>query len=265
MAYLALSGRIRAHQGAAEMDQRIGQRPGGVDIAVLMAIIGMLGLFGAAGFGKLSESSPRFAESQSSRASQAAPGDAGSNTDAPGQQTASREGDRAAPRVEREGDLLISYSGRQTPSEISDVHRVLIADLAGVGVYAGGADEDAAWHKLDLDGDGGDEYLVFLTMNHGQSGDDAGRYLIVYRQMGGAWRAGPAQIIARKSDGEAPADRITFRDRVLSLVKLVFGEGDAPCCPSRARELSFDIAGDATPVARQVAQGQASQGQLDTN
>ncbi len=250
------------------MDQRIGQRPGGIDIAVLMAIIGMLALFGAAGFGKLSEKSPRFSETPSSGAPKSGAGDAASRAGAPDDAPVPQTGfggEAATPRLEQHGDLLISYSGLQTPVELSDVHRVLIADLADAGLYIGAAGAGAAWHKLDLDGDGGDEYLVFLTLNRGRDGDDAGRYLVVYRRMDGAWRAGPTQIIARKSDGEAPADRITFRDRVLSLVKFVFGEGDAPCCPSQARELTFDITASAMPIARSADQGKTSRGGLYDN
>lgn len=243
------------------MDQRIGQRPGGVDVAVLMVIIGMLALFGAAGFGKLTESAPRPAPGGAPGAAQATGGEGSSAKGGAGDGRAGAPGRvGAVPRVVRQGDLLVSLSGYLTPADVEPVHSLLIADLAREGFHVEGAVADARWHRLDLDGDGGDEYLVFLDLTDGPSGDGPGRYLIVYRQTDGIWRAGPVQTVAKASEGAAPADRITLQDRVLSLVKLVFGQADPPCCPSLSRELAFDIAADATPVMRASGPGGDGEG-----
>lgn len=147
----------------------------------------------------------------------------------------------AEPWAEYQGAAALSHAGSQTPQEVRSAHLAQIERMKCRDERVDYPPQFDDWHRLDLDGDGAYEYLVFLTLEGFGGGNNYSRYLIVYRYIEPVWFASHASLVGGKGSLAVSGATIRLRDRVLSVAALFPDEDDPTCCPSMDGEIAFDV------------------------
>jgi hypothetical protein len=146
------------------------------------------------------------------------------------------------PRIERTATGLVSRSGSRIPVEVRSAHlnqmqRMQCGD--GQVDYPQQFDD---WHRIDLDGDGAFEYLVFLTLEGFGGGNNYSRYLVVYRYVEPVWFASTVLLVGGKGNVEVSGSTLRLINADLSTRALFYAPHDAMCCASVPGELHFRVA-----------------------
>lgn len=158
-----------------------------------------------------------------------------------------------APRVRSEGSALISYSGSATPGEVRTAHLMEVRRLECGDTHVDYAEQFDHWHRLDLDGDDGDELAVFFTLEGFGGGNNYARYLAVYRYVEPVWFASTVMRVGGKGSANVSGATLRLADGVLSTEAMLADDDDGACCPSVASELSFDVGAGGALTPRPVA------------
>lgn len=156
---------------------------------------------------------------------------------------------------------VVSHYSNQTPHEVRSAHMREIERLKCGDPYVAHHLRYDSWHRIDLDGDGAHEYLVFVGMEGFAGGNYYEQYLIVYRYVEPMWLAATTLRVGGRGTGGVDARRIRLANGVLSAEGLFYGEGDGPCCPSVSGSVRFRVGVggaieflDARPTRRSTAQ-----------
>lgn len=152
-------------------------------------------------------------------------------------------------RVEQTAEGLVSYSGWRTPRAVQAAHAAQINGMVCGDAHASNPEELDDWHRLDLDGDGQDEYLAFVTLEGFGGGNNYSRYLIVYRYVRPVWFASQAALVGGKDSVQVIGDRLRLADGVLSMDARF---RDETCCEFREVEIRMDVGIGATLSPRAV-------------
>lgn len=137
----------------------------------------------------------------------------------------------------------------QAPLELRAAHGRQIQSMRCDTLVANPTQFDH-WHRLDLDRDGQNEYLVFTTLEAFGGGNNYSRYLILYRYVNPVWF--PALVAFVGGKGGAQVDSaIIWRDSDRLILRAHFpADGDGTCCPSIPGEIAYSIssAGELSPL-----------------
>ncbi|HRE45815.1 MAG TPA: hypothetical protein PKY87_17850 [Terricaulis sp.] len=154
-------------------------------------------------------------------------------------------------RVVHAGAGLISYSGSRTPPDILETHLAEVAKLGRDHERAIYASQFDHWHSLDLNGDGEDERLVFLTIEGIGASNNYSRFLIVYRYVAPTWFASDVLSVGGKGEYSLIGDEIHSQNSVLTADATFYGEGDGMCCPTQDGQIHFRMAGGRLGIVTQ--------------
>lgn len=97
------------------------------------------------------------------------------------------------------------------------------------------------WHRIDLDGDGSDEQLVFLTLEGFGGGNNYSRYLVVYRYVEPVWFASTVLLVGGKGNASVGGDRLRLVGSDLSTDAMFYGPNDGMCCASVPGRIHFRV------------------------
>jgi hypothetical protein len=97
------------------------------------------------------------------------------------------------------------------------------------------------WHRIDLDGDGSEEQLVFLTLEGFGGGNNYSRYLIVYRYVEPVWFASTVLLVGGKGNANVGGHTLQLAGSDLSTSAMFYGPDDGMCCASVPGRIHFRV------------------------
>lgn len=165
----------------------------------------------------------------------------------------------AEPWIERTAFATVSHAGSQTPAEVSVAHLAEVRRLTCGDQHVDYPPRFDDWHRLDLDGDGADEYLVFYTLEGFGGGNNYSRYLSVYRYVDPVWFASSSILVGGKGSLSVSGAAFRLNGGVLSVDALFPDDDDPMCCPSMDGEIAFDIGAGGALTPRPVAMSRSGQ------
>lgn len=145
------------------------------------------------------------------------------------------------PTIARDGATIISTSGSATPEAVRSAHVGEVRRLECRDQHVDYPAQFDHWHRIDLDADGADEYLVFFTLEGFGGGNNYVRYLVVYRNVEPVWFPSFAAIVGGKGSAGVTGSTIRLAGSVLTTDALLPDDDDGTCCPSIESELTFDV------------------------
>lgn len=141
------------------------------------------------------------------------------------------------PRIVRRDNEIISYSGSATPAELRSAHLAAVERAKRADRWAEYMPQFDHWHRLDLDADGEEEWIVFFTIEGYGGGNNFERYVEVYRYVRPVWIASNGDGISGGAIGDVV--RLSGAD-LWAKTKRYAGE-DPRCCPSIDAEEHFRV------------------------
>ncbi len=136
---------------------------------------------------------------------------------------------------------LVSLGVRTIPAAVRSAHLTQVRRMKCGDAHASYYREADEWHHLDLDGDGTDEYQVFLTLEGFGGGNNYSRYLVVYRYVQPVWFASTVLLVGGKGNASVGGHVLRVRGADLSTQAMFYGPHDATCCASVPGRIHFEI------------------------
>lgn len=163
-------------------------------------------------------------------------------------------------RVERTATGLVSHSGSRIPTEVRSAHLSQVQRMKCGDEQVDYPQQFDDWHRIDLDGDGVAEYLVFLTLEGFGGGNNYSRYLVIYRYVEPVWFASTVLLVGGKGNAEVSGSTLRLTGADLSTSARFYGPHDAMCCASVPGQLHFrvGIGGALEPIEAALSDEAAS-------
>ncbi|MBN8607446.1 MAG: hypothetical protein J0L81_11045 [Caulobacterales bacterium] len=136
---------------------------------------------------------------------------------------------------------IVSTGLQATPADVRSAHLAQVHRMKCGDAQASYYREADEWHHIDLDGDGSDEYVVFLTLEGFGGGNNYSRYLVVYRYVDPVWFASTVLLVGGKGDASVGGHVLRLSGADLSTDAMFYGPQDPTCCASVPGRLRFEI------------------------
>lgn len=136
---------------------------------------------------------------------------------------------------------VVSMGVHATPAVLRAAHLAQVERMKCGDAQASYYREADEWHHIDLDGDGSDEYVVFLTLEGFGGGNNYSRYLVVYRYVEPVWFASTVLLVGGKGDASVSGHVLRLSGADLSTDAMFYGPQDPTCCASVPGRVNFEI------------------------